>query len=233
MHKPPKILLLSTTTINIHWGDRTQIWYAHRDSPAKEFAIVKSGVHMHVRTCHMQDSSPKFPCYILTTPGPIVLLVGTYIETHQLRGLQLLKMGFVRTCSRVTGTNSQFPLLISGQLLADRADIGYTHRDSPVKGFALIKSWIDSHVRTCYVPNRLNIILLYLKNHWADGGQIWYAHRYSLARGFPMVNSGVHLHARTCHVQAPKSPCYISTTPWPIMLKFGTYIETHQLRGLQ
>ena len=52
--QPPKMLFLYFEN---YLADRAQIWYAHEDSPAKETAVVKSGVHLHVLTCHVHNPS--------------------------------------------------------------------------------------------------------------------------------------------------------------------------------
>ena len=81
--------------------------------------------------------------------------------------------------------------------------------------------------------NPLKIPLSYLDNHTADCAEIWHAPRDPSANGFVLVKGGMYLHARTCHVLNPsQSHCYISTSTGPIVLKFGTHIEIHQLRGL-
>ena len=40
-----------------HLDDRAETWYTRMDPPAKVFALVKSGIHLHVRTCHVHNSS--------------------------------------------------------------------------------------------------------------------------------------------------------------------------------
>ena len=71
MHKPSKILLLY---LENHWADRAQIWYARRDSPAKRFAIVKSGcLRTYARaTC---TNTPEIPLL--------------YLDNHSADGAQM------------------------------------------------------------------------------------------------------------------------------------------------
>ena len=47
-------------------------------------------------------------------------------------------------------------------------------------------------------------------------------------RGY--ISQKLDASARVTCTTAKKSPCYISTTTWTIVIKFGTHIEGHQLR---
>ena len=57
----PQILSLY---LDNHSADRAEILYTYRDLTANGFALVKSGMHLHVYTCHVQNLS-KIPLLYL------------------------------------------------------------------------------------------------------------------------------------------------------------------------
>ena len=166
-----------------------------------------------------------------------MLKFGTYIETHQLRGLHQSKVGCVRTCARATCTN---PPKSSCYISKNTGPIVLkfgTHVDSPAKRCAIVKSGCIRKCARATCSNTPEIPLLYLGNHSANLAQIWYAYSDPSTKGVCASQKGVHPHVRTCHVHNPppkrkKSLCNISTTTRPIVLKFGTHVGTHRLTGL-
>ena len=132
---------------------------------------------VHVQRAPPPPKKKKTSCYISTTTRPIMLRFGTHIETYHLRDLRQSKGECICMCARATYTTPQkIQLLYLNNHLADRAEIRYTHRDPAANGFALVKSGMHLHVRTCHVHNPSIIPLLYLDNHLTDRAQIWYAH---------------------------------------------------------
>ena len=68
--------------------------------------------------------------------------------------------------------------------------------------------------------------LLYLGNGWADCVEIWHALGDPLVTAYAVVTGGVSLHVRTCRDTLIPRFC-ISETAWPIVFKFGMWVECH------
>ena len=68
--------------------------------------------------------------------------------------------------------------------------------------------------------------MLLLGKGWADCVEIWHALGDPLVTAYPVVTGGVSPHVRTCR-DAPASRFCISETAWPIVFKFGMWVEGH------
>ena len=66
--------------------------------------------------------------------------------------------------------------------------------------------------------------LLYLVNGWADCVEIWHVLGDPLVTAYAVVTGGVSLHVRTCR-DTPTPRFCISETAWPIVFKFGMWVE--------
>ena len=89
-----------------HSQDRARIWYVHRDPSPNGFALVKCGMHPHVRTCHVHNPLKIWLLYLdsyLTDRAQI-----WYAHWDSLaKGVGLVKRGYIRTCARATCTTSK------------------------------------------------------------------------------------------------------------------------------
>ena len=76
----------------------------------------------------------------------------------------------------------------------DRAQVLYTHNDSPAKEFEIVKSDVHRHVRKRNVLTPPQIPLLCIDYHWVDHALIWYVHRDPSAKWFALVKSEMCAH---------------------------------------
>ena len=109
--------------------------------------------------------------------------------------------------------------------------VAITDRDSIAKEFAIVKSGLHLHMRTCQMRTVPPNSSKFPQKSSQPMGQPYsnlIVHRDPSAKRFALVKSGICPHVRTCHVHnsPQKSPCYLSTTTWPIVLKFSTHIES-------
>ena len=68
--------------------------------------------------------------------------------------------------------------------------------------------------------------VLFLGNGLADCVETWCALGDPLVTAYAVVTGKVFLHVRTCR-DTPKPRFFISETAWPIVFKFGMWVEGH------
>ena len=124
-------------------ANRAQIWYARRDSPAKRFAVVISGVLPHVRTCHVHHP-PKSLCYISTTARPIVLKFGTHVGAPSANVFALANV--LEHAAKTRSTFSQKTHFV--WLWRRPMDLESFHRCSRVVGVVTAEKSYDASIST-------------------------------------------------------------------------------------